>query len=367
MARARRSGDDRALAAAHTVLALVAAHDGDRLANDTHYLRALDHAERAGDVLQIIRIRLNRGSRLNEEGFHDEAIAELDLAIGLADLGGYGSFKAIALCNRGEARGALGHIDEALDDVQGSKAIFQRMGSLLVSYPLGQAGDLHAARGQTALAYAAYTEAVDVARRSGDLQGLVPALGGLARLVAVDDPERARALADEAVAASGGGLGETGALLAQAWVAHAAGDVAGAREVADRAVAIARDRRDRAAVAEAVELRAALAGGATTTPVPRWPRRWPCGRSWRVRSARAGPCSPSPGSAAPGPRTTPGGPNACSARWAPAGWPPPPPHWRRPRPPPRPWPSSASAGSPCCGTACPSPSASGSPARPATW
>ena len=260
MARARRSGDDRALAAAHTVLALVAAHDGDRLANDTHYLRALDHAERAGDVLQIIRIRLNRGSRLNEEGFHDEAIAELDLAIGLADLGGYGSFKAIALCNRGEARGALGHIDEALDDVQGSKAIFQRMGSLLVSYPLGQAGDLHAARGQTALAYAAYTEAVDVARRSGDLQGLVPALGGLARLVAADDPERARVLAEEAVAASGGGLGETGALLAQAWVAHAAGDVAGAREVADRAVTIARDRRDRAAVAEAVELRAALAG-----------------------------------------------------------------------------------------------------------
>lgn len=259
MARARRTGDDRALAAAHTVHALVAAHDGDRLANDTHYLRALDHAERAGDVLQVIRIRLNRGSRLNEEGFHDEAVAELDLAIGLADLGGYGSFKAIALCNRGEARGALGRFDEALDDVQSSKAIFQRMGSLLVSYPLGQAGDLHAARGQTALAYAAYTEAIDVARRSGDLQGLVPALAGLARLVAADDPDRARALADEAVAASGGGLDEAGALLAQAWVAHAAGDAPRAREIADRAVTVARDRRDRAAVAEAVELRAALA------------------------------------------------------------------------------------------------------------
>jgi len=261
MARARRSGDDRALAAAHTVLALVAAHDGDRLANDTHYLRALDHAERAGDVLQVIRIRLNRGSRLNEEGFHDEAVAELDLAIGLADLGGYGSFKAIALCNRGEARGALGRFDEAVDDVQGSKAIFQRMGSLLVSYPLGQAGDLHAARGQTALAYAAYTEAIEVARRSGDLQGLVPALAGLARLVAGDDPDRARALADEAVAASGGGLGECGALLAGAWVAHAAGDALRAGHIADSAVAIARDRRDRAAVAEAAELRAALADG----------------------------------------------------------------------------------------------------------
>jgi hypothetical protein len=67
MTRARRSGDDRALAAAHTAQALVAALDGDRLANDSHYLRALDHAERAGDRRQTIRIRLNRGSRLNEE------------------------------------------------------------------------------------------------------------------------------------------------------------------------------------------------------------------------------------------------------------------------------------------------------------
>jgi ATP/maltotriose-dependent transcriptional regulator MalT/DNA-binding SARP family transcriptional activator len=259
MARARRSGDDRALAAAHTVHALVAAHAGDRLANDTHYLRALDHAERAGDVLQIVRIRLNRGSHFNEEGFHEEAIAELDLAIGLADLGGYGSFKGIALSNRGEARGALGRFDEALDDLQSSKAVFQRMGSLLVSYPLGLAGDLHAARGQTALAYAAYSEAIDVARRSGDLQGLVPALAGMARLVAADDPDRARALADEAVDAAGGGLNECDARLAQGWVAHAAGDVAGAREVAARAAAIARDRRDRPGAAEAAELRAALA------------------------------------------------------------------------------------------------------------
>ena len=260
MARARQSGDDRALAAAYTVQALVAAQDGDRLANDTNYLRALDHAERAGDVLQIVRIRLNRGSRLSEEGFHEDAIAELDLAIGLADLGGYGSFKAIALCNRGEARGALGRFDEALDDVEGSKAIFQRMGSLTVAYPLGQAGALHAARGQTALAYAAFAEAIDVARRSGDRQGLVPGLTGLARLVAADDPSRAGALADEAVEAAGGGLAECAALLTRAWVAHAAGDVATATAFADRVAPIARDRRDRPALAELAELRGALAG-----------------------------------------------------------------------------------------------------------
>ena len=82
------SGEDRALAAAHTVLAMLAALEGDRASNDAHYLRALDHAERAGDVLQIIRIRVNRGSRNLEEGAYEAAIVELDLAIRLADLGG---------------------------------------------------------------------------------------------------------------------------------------------------------------------------------------------------------------------------------------------------------------------------------------
>src|SRR4029450_1647366 len=147
MARARRSRDDRALAAAHTVQALVAALDGDRLANDGHYLRALDHAERAGDLLQIIRIRLNRGSRLNEEGFYDEAVAELDLAIGLADLGGYAALKGIALGNRGEAHWRLGRFELAIDDLDRAVAIFQRLGSMMGGRPRGRGGGGGGGRG----------------------------------------------------------------------------------------------------------------------------------------------------------------------------------------------------------------------------
>jgi ATP/maltotriose-dependent transcriptional regulator MalT/DNA-binding SARP family transcriptional activator len=256
MDRARRSGDDRALAAAHTVRALVAALDGDRLANDTHYVQALDHAERAGDLLQIIRIRLNRGSRLNEEGFYDEAIAELELAIGLAELGGYAAFRAVALGNRGEARYRLGQFELAVDDLDSAKAIFQRLGSMMVAYPLAEAGEVHAARGQIALARAAFTEAVEVSRTSGDLQGLVPALAGLARLLADDDPGAARRLADEAVAC-GPVLGHVDALLAQGWAALAGGDPAEAADIARRAADLARVRRDRAGLAEGAELRAA--------------------------------------------------------------------------------------------------------------
>ncbi|HEY7073306.1 MAG TPA: BTAD domain-containing putative transcriptional regulator [Acidimicrobiales bacterium] len=258
MDRARRSRDDRALAAAHTVQALVAALDGDRLANDGHYLRALDHAERAGDLLQIIRIRLNRGSRLNEEGFYAEAVAELDLAIGLADLGGYAALRGIALGNRGEAHWRLGRFELAIDDLDRAVAIFQRLGSMMVTYSLGLIGDVHAARGRTALARAAYSEAAEVSRRSGDMQGLVPALSGLARLLAEDDAATARALADEAVGC-GPVLGHVDALIAQAHCALAAGDTAEATTITARAEEVAGERRDRAALAEVAELRAATA------------------------------------------------------------------------------------------------------------
>ena len=82
---ASKAGDPQALAAAHTVLAMLAALEGDRGANDAHYLRALDYAQQAGDVLQLVRVRTNRGSRHVEECSYEEAISELDHALRLAD------------------------------------------------------------------------------------------------------------------------------------------------------------------------------------------------------------------------------------------------------------------------------------------
>ena len=65
---AETSADDRALAAAHTAAALVAPVDGDFLERDLHLSRALDAAQRADDLLQIVRIRNNRASNLLEQG-----------------------------------------------------------------------------------------------------------------------------------------------------------------------------------------------------------------------------------------------------------------------------------------------------------
>jgi tetratricopeptide (TPR) repeat protein len=177
----------------------------------------------------------------------------------LADLGGYAAFKAMALGNRGEARGHLGQLELAVDDLDGAKSIFQRLGSMMVSYPLGQLADVYRARGQVALARMAWTEAAEVARVSGDVQGLVPALAGLARLLASEDPDTARRLAQEA-AETGFGLGQVDALIARGWVLAAGDDGARreARDVAAQALALARDRRDRAAMAECYELQAAV-------------------------------------------------------------------------------------------------------------
>ncbi|MGH3022798.1 MAG: tetratricopeptide repeat protein, partial [Gaiellaceae bacterium] len=164
---AARTGDSQALAAAHTVLALIAAHEGDRAANETHYLRALDHAERAGDVLQIIRVRTNRGSRHMEEADYGEAIAELEVALRLADLAGFAFFKGLALSNRGAARLQLGRFEEAIGDLEAAKAVYERIGSREISYPLYHLGEIYRVRGDLALARAAFEEAAGKASEAG--------------------------------------------------------------------------------------------------------------------------------------------------------------------------------------------------------
>ena len=254
---ARATGDAGALAITHTTQAMVAATDGDRRANDTHYLKALVAAEEAGDVLQLLRIRCNRGSRHLEEGAYHEAIAELELALRLAEASGYAALHALSLCNRAEALCRLGRTEEAAADYETARELYQRIESRLVGYALSGLGDVHRTRGDLTLARASYEEAVEVLEAAGDAQGLGPALAGLARVVAATDLEEAASIAARAIAASGG-LGEVEARLAAAFVALAAGDHAAAAEHGRIASDAARRRRDRAGLAESLELGAHL-------------------------------------------------------------------------------------------------------------
>ena len=255
---ASAADDAQALAAAHTVLAMLAALEGDRGANDAHYLRALDYAQQAGDVLQVIRVRTNRGSRHVEECSYEEAISELDLALRLADLAGFAAFRALALTNRGEALAKLGRFEEAIADLEASRELYQRLASRMVAYPLEKLGEVYRMRGESTLARAAYEEALAQAEASGDLQGLVPSLTGLARIVVADDPDEAHRLAERALSL-GPGMDHVDALLAAGWVSLARGERQAATRHAVDAAAEAGVRRDRAALAESLELRA-LAG-----------------------------------------------------------------------------------------------------------
>jgi DNA-binding SARP family transcriptional activator len=206
--------DNKALAAAHTALAMLAALDGDRRGNDAHYLLALRAAEEAHDVLQIVRIRTNRASHFIEEGAYEEGLRELDVAVRMAELTSFTSFLDLSLLNRGQARFHLGQLDEALADYEASRARCLQIGSDGVAYPLGGIGDVYRERGNLAQA-----RAVELARSRRDRAGLAEALA-----LACLSSERPRARMEELREAAsiwasiGDRLGEARAAIALDWL-----------------------------------------------------------------------------------------------------------------------------------------------------
>ncbi|MEU1587495.1 BTAD domain-containing putative transcriptional regulator [Micromonospora sp. NPDC005710] len=258
LAAATAIGGDAALAAAHTALALDAKLRGDRPAADEHHEKALRAAEAAHDTVQVTRIRANRASALVGEGRYLEALAETRPAVELAQTNGYAAMLALALCNEGSAHFHLGQLAQATACYERAVPLLQRMGSRKVAYPLVGIGDIHALRGRTNLARAAYEEALRASEPVNDLQIQVPALAGLARVLAAEDGATAFALAQRAVELERGPDSAT-ARLALGWVALEIGDRTRAVEVALTASAAARLHRDRAALAEALELRGAAA------------------------------------------------------------------------------------------------------------
>jgi len=255
LAAASACADDRALAAAHVAAALVAPPDRDAGGREVHLAQALEAAERANDVLQVIRIRNNRASNQLEEGRYEGAIEELGRAIDLAELVGYVGMLALALMNRGLARWCLGRLDEAGADYEAAVVHYRTAGSREISYAIIGQGDVYRERGNVSMARACYEEGLSLAERSGDLQALVPALYQLAKVVVDDEPERATRLAERAVAY--GWPDSAWALNAAGWVALARGDRERAAGAADRAGAAARAERDRFGLAESLELKAA--------------------------------------------------------------------------------------------------------------
>ena len=251
---ADRSGDPHAQAAAHAAVAMAMDAVGDFAGADLHPRKALDAAERAHDVLQLCRVRNNRGSLLLDQGLYADAIDELATAVELAELGGFPQLLGLALMNRGLCRWCLGRLDEANADYEAAVGVYRQSGTSEISYALIGRGDVHRERGELALARRFYEEGLAIAERSGDLQGLVPGLYQLAKVIVDEEPDRADELVDRAV--SYGWPDRAWALNAAGWIALAHGDADRARSVALQAEDWARGHSDRFGLAESLELRA---------------------------------------------------------------------------------------------------------------
>ncbi|WP_394616554.1 BTAD domain-containing putative transcriptional regulator [Lentzea sp. JNUCC 0626] len=238
---------DAGMGTAHTVLAMVAAAQGKRDTLTEHYDLALDHAQKAGDVLGVIRVRSNRASHHAEAGEHLAALREIEEMLPLADVTGFATYRAIGLHNRGEALLGLGRLDEAAADFHAAQKVFDAAGSWLAAAPLVYLGEVHRLRGDRALAGFALQEALRLASAKNTVPHLVLAHVGLAELNASDDPDAARAHARTALE-----LGESvAALLVLARLDEA-------KDLCQEAAEIATRRGDRAGFARSLRLRGEL-------------------------------------------------------------------------------------------------------------
>ncbi len=251
LALAEVSGDPRPLGVAH----LAAARTCRGTRKDLHHEQAVRHATLAGDAVTATRALAARTCLLLAGAAHAQALDAAREAARMARLACPPGMQAATLHNLGEALARTGQLGEALWQLECSVASCRRLGPARAALGLVGVADVHRSLGRVERSRTAYTEAVELARGSGDVQVLVSALSGLA-LLACDDPtSQAEEAVAEALRIAPADLLPV-ALTAAGRVAAARGDPAAAVEHARRAVASAREVRAADLLADALELEA---------------------------------------------------------------------------------------------------------------
>jgi DNA-binding SARP family transcriptional activator/Tfp pilus assembly protein PilF len=255
LSRALAVGDARALAAAHTARGMSHELDHEPALAAAEFEAALEAAGRAGDTLQIIRIRNSIGALDLEGGRFAAALEVLDGAVRTAETVGFAAFHARALVNRGRAKQGVGRFEEALTDFATARDVYERIGSPSVAYALTREGSLHVLRGDTFLARGAFERAVRAAADAADNHALAPACMGLATAIALDDPDEARRLVARALDL-GAEIDPVDLHIGAARVALLLGERTSAAEHAAAVVRVAGARRDEPGLAAGLELQA---------------------------------------------------------------------------------------------------------------
>ncbi len=250
LAAAERTGDPRSLAVAH--LAVARTSPGSR--KEAHHEQALHAATTADDVATASRILVNQSCLLLAGARYGEAVIAAREAVRLAEVGSRTGRYAAALHNLGEALTRVGAYEEAAWQLQRANALCRRLGPGRAVGLLGLA-EIHRELGHDEQARAAYEESAQLARAAGELQVLVPALAGLAR-VPTTAADAALAAAQEARRIAPPSLLPF-ALTALGWVAITRGDRRSAAGLAADADVAARGVHALDLLAEALELTAA--------------------------------------------------------------------------------------------------------------
>ncbi len=258
------SGDLRVLAAAHIALGLTVSLNGDPATVDEEYARAARYASAAGDLVQGTRIAVNRSHHLLADARFAEAVEVAAAGGATAERIGSTVLLGIALGNEAEGLVRLGRHDEAVERCERALSLAVEIGTRRTAGALVVLARIHLRRGCREQARAALEQALRLHATDPDRQVRVPALACLALAHLPEDLISASRCAYEALAEATGSA-RLPALLAAGRTALARGEADTAGEHAGQAVEHARRRRERAWLAEALELRAAVDNAVSRT------------------------------------------------------------------------------------------------------
>jgi ATP/maltotriose-dependent transcriptional regulator MalT/DNA-binding SARP family transcriptional activator len=254
---AGETDDARAMAAVLAATGAVAHMDGDGAASIDAFRRAIAFAEQAGDLLLEIRFRTDLGYNMVFQGRYAEALFELDQAVSRGGALGNSTVLGLALSDRGQAHVGLGRFEEAAADFGAARRLYDLIGSAWAAYPTVKEADVQRMRGDAILARQAYRDVIAMSNTLSRPWFLPEAILGLAAVTVDDDVDAALRLVDDAMRRASSVM-NAATPLAAARVYLVAGRSAEAADLARHSQAIAEARRDRASLAGAMDVLAAV-------------------------------------------------------------------------------------------------------------
>jgi ATP/maltotriose-dependent transcriptional regulator MalT/DNA-binding SARP family transcriptional activator len=212
-ALADTQADPFARSVAH-MAAAYALRERDSQASAVHRRQALAAAEAAGDVVQIVRLR-------NADDDGPSLAEQFDMATGslaLIEAAGNPAWLANTLLNRGILAIDLGRLEAAEADLERARAVGAAVGASAEIMSVAFLAELARIRGGLAQAEIRFRQAIEAADADGDADTVSFARAGLARVLAMVDPEASRREIARSLETSVD-LHRHDYLLADAWIA----------------------------------------------------------------------------------------------------------------------------------------------------